>query len=56
MENPIPQDISKAKEAIEAVLAEHKVALIPIVVHQGDRTFSSIDIVPIDQLNKVNES
>lgn len=49
MENQISEQIFKAKQAIEAVLAEHKVGLVPIVVHQGDKTFSSIDIVPIKQ-------
>jgi len=49
MENQISEDILKAKQAIEAVLAEHNVMLVPIVIHQGEKTFSSIDIVPVKQ-------
>jgi glutamate 5-kinase len=47
MENNLPENVKKAKEAIEAILQEQKVALIPVIVHQGDRTFSSVDVVSI---------
>lgn len=45
MENTIPENVQKAKEAIEAILVQHNVALVPVVIHQGDQTFSTIDIV-----------
>lgn len=38
--------LQKAKEAIEAALTEHKVTLVPVVIHRGDQTIASIDIVP----------
>lgn len=47
MENTVPDNVQKAKDAIEAILIEHKVILVPLVVHQGDQTFSSIDIVSV---------
>lgn len=49
MENSIPENIQKAKEAIEAVITEYKVALVPLIIHQGDQTFSSIDIVSTEE-------
>jgi DNA-binding protein YbaB len=39
--------LAKAKEEIEQVLSKYKVALIPVVIHQGDKTISRIDIAPI---------
>ncbi len=44
MEN---ENITKAKAAIEEVLKQHNVVLIPTVVHQGNRTFSHIEVVEI---------
>lgn len=46
MEN---ENIAKAKAAIEAVLKEHNVVLIPTVVHQGSRTFSHIEVVEVPE-------
>jgi ribosomal protein L9 len=43
----LPENVKKAKEAIEAILQEQKVVLVPIIVHQGDQTFSSVDVVSI---------
>jgi hypothetical protein len=43
------KNIETAKVKIEAILKEHNVVLIPIVVHQGDRTFSRIDIAPVQE-------
>lgn len=37
-------DLKTAKEEIESVCKKHNIILIPVVVHQGDRTFSSIEI------------
>jgi hypothetical protein len=39
-------NVVSAKEEIQAVLTKYNVALIPTVIHQGDQTFSRIDIVP----------
>lgn len=46
MEN---ENIAKAKAAIEEILKEHKVVLIPTVVHQGSRTFSHIEVVEVPE-------
>jgi hypothetical protein len=43
----ITPDIAKqAKEEIEAICTKYGISLVPVVVHQGNRTFSSIEIVP----------
>lgn len=39
--------LKAAKEEIEAVCKKHSIVLIPVVVHQGDRTISSIEIAPV---------
>lgn len=39
-------NVVAAKEEIQAVLTKFNVALIPTIIHQGDQTFSRIDIVP----------
>ena len=46
MEN-VNEVIKQAKEKIETICKEYQVTLMPVVVHQGDRTFSTIDIVPL---------
>lgn len=40
------EDLKQAKQELEAVCQKYDISLIPVVVHQGDRTFSSIEIVP----------
>lgn len=40
------EDLKQAKDELEAVCKKYDIALVPVVVHQGDRTFSSIEIVP----------
>jgi hypothetical protein len=47
MENTTPENVIKAKQAIEAILIEHKVVLVPVILHQGDQTFSSVDIISV---------
>jgi hypothetical protein len=49
MENSI---IQSAKQEIETVLKKYNVTLIPTIVHQGDATFSRIDILEIPQDNQ----
>jgi hypothetical protein len=46
---PNNENIQKAKEELEAVCVKYDIALVPVVVHQGDRTFSSIEIIPRQQ-------
>ena len=46
LQNNSANQILAAKEQIQKILTEHNVALIPTVIHQGDQTFSRIDIVP----------
>jgi hypothetical protein len=40
------EDLKQAKQELEAICQKYDISLIPVVVHQGDRTFSSIEIVP----------
>jgi hypothetical protein len=47
------ENLAKAKIELEGILLKYKVVLLPVVMHQGDKTFSRIDIVPI---SKVEES
>jgi len=43
----VTQETAKqAKEELEAICTKYGIALIPVVVHQGNRTYSSIEIVP----------
>ncbi len=46
LQNNSANQILAAKEQIQKILTEHNVALIPTIIHQGDQTFSRIDIVP----------
>jgi hypothetical protein len=41
------ENVAKAKAAIEEILKQHNVVLIPTVVHQGSRTFSHIEVVEV---------
>lgn len=41
------QDIIKqAKDEFEAICKKYNVALVPVTVHRGDSTASTIEIVP----------
>ena len=40
------ETLKQAKEELETVCKKYDITLMPVVVHQGDRTFSSIEIVP----------
>jgi hypothetical protein len=46
--------LEEAKNEIEAVLKKYNAVLVPIVVHQGDRTFSRIDITSIQEVEAAN--
>jgi len=43
------ETIQQAKNELEEVCKKYNIALVPVVVHQGDRTFSSIEITPLSQ-------
>jgi hypothetical protein len=38
--------LKQAKQELEAVCQKYDIALIPVVVHRGNDSFSSIDLVP----------
>ncbi len=38
--------LKQAKDELQAICEKYNISLIPVIVHQGDRTFSSIEIVP----------
>lgn len=48
-------NLATAKGEIENILKKYGVILVPIVVHQGDKTFSRIDIAPVGSANVGNE-
>ena len=52
MENNTTSDFKQAKEEIEAICKKYEIALVPVVVHQGNRTASSIEIVPVSALQQ----
>jgi hypothetical protein len=49
------EDLKKAKDEIEAICKKYSIALVPIVVHQGDRTFSSIEITAVTPASSTAE-
>lgn len=52
MENNTTSDFKQAKDEIEAICKKYGIVLIPVVVHQGNRTASSIEIVPVTALDQ----
>lgn len=42
-----PDTLKQAKEELEAVCTKYNIALVPVVVHQGNRTQSSIEIISL---------
>jgi hypothetical protein len=42
-----PEILKQAKEEIEAICIKYQITLVPVVIHQGDRTVSSIEILPL---------
>lgn len=48
-------NLATAKGEIENILKKYGVILVPIVVHQGDKTFSRIDIAPVGSVGPSNE-
>lgn len=43
------ETLKQVKEELEAICVKYSVALVPVIIHQGDRTFSSIEITPLKQ-------
>jgi len=41
------ETLKLAKEEIETICQKYNITLVPVVVHQGDRTVSSIEIIPL---------
>jgi hypothetical protein len=50
------QNLKQAKEELEAICKKYDITLMPVVVHQGDRTFSSIEIVPRQALQQSQQA
>ena len=42
-------NLAKAKVELESVLKKYNIALIPVVMHHGDKTLSRIDIIDAPQ-------
>jgi hypothetical protein len=49
------QIIEQVKQEIETICEKYKITLIPVIVHQGNRTISSIEIVQIPQSAETEE-
>lgn len=41
------ETLKTVKEEIETICKKYNCILVPVIVHQGDRTFSSIEIAPL---------
>lgn len=50
------EKINEAKAKLEAVCNEYNIILVPVVVHQGNNTFSSIEIIARPQEHPSNLS
>jgi hypothetical protein len=46
----------QAKEELEAICQKYDIILVPVVIHKGNQTFSSIEIVPRQQLQQPEEA
>lgn len=51
-----PEVLRQAKQELEAVCQKHDIVLMPIVIHQGDRTISSIEIIPRAMMQQQSNS
>jgi len=47
------ESMAKAKQEIEDVLVKYNVILVPVVMHQGDKTISRIDIAPASKRSEL---
>jgi hypothetical protein len=39
----------KAKQEIEEILLKYKIVLVPVIIHQGEKTISRIDITSLTE-------
>jgi len=51
---PREKELLEVKEQIEALLSQHKAALVPVTLISGTRFASRVDIVPIESVEKEN--
>jgi hypothetical protein len=50
MSEEIKEDkMVKAKKELEEILIKYNIVLVPVVIHQGDKTITRIDITPASQ-------
>jgi DNA-binding protein YbaB len=47
------ESMAKAKQEIEDILVKYNVILVPVVMHQGDKTISRIDIAPASKRSEL---
>ena len=40
------ETLKQAKEELETICNKYNIILVPVIVHQGNKTFSSIEIMP----------
>jgi hypothetical protein len=40
------ETLKQAKEELETICSKYNIILVPVIVHQGNKTFSSIEIIP----------
>lgn len=45
-----------AKKEIEQICQKYNISLVPVVVHHGDRTFTSIDLIPVQPQKEHSET
>jgi hypothetical protein len=45
----VQKTLELAKNEIEEVLKKHKVSLVPVIIHHGDKSISRIDILPVQE-------
>ena len=43
------EKLLSVKKQIETLLAENEAVLVPVTLISGDRVFSRVDIVPVDE-------
>lgn len=55
MDENILKTIEEAKKEIQAVCEKYRVTLVPVTIHRGDQTLSSIDIYPVSSLEKTEK-
>jgi hypothetical protein len=49
------ETLLQAKQELEAICTKYAVTLVPVTIHQGNQTFSSIDIVPLSVLAQAQQ-